>query len=85
MVLIKYIYFINIIKEDLTYDNQQSYAGLDDILKQKFESNPTVETWFENWKNLIRRYEKSRDVVQKSKDTITPGQVINSQTNIGNI
>ncbi|KAI8063094.1 hypothetical protein BDF21DRAFT_369139 [Thamnidium elegans] len=68
---------INIIKEDLNCDNEQAYAHLDNILKQQFESNSTIKSWIKDWKNLIKKYEKSNGSVA--------GPSIQSQTNINTV
>ncbi|CAO3647001.1 unnamed protein product [Mucor hiemalis] len=74
---------VNIIKEELNSNPEDSFSVLDRILKDYFKGVPRANEWMAQWKSLIKQFEKTKETrtrTNKSSHTVN----INTAKNIFN-
>ncbi|CAO3608778.1 unnamed protein product [Mucor fragilis] len=57
---------INLIKEELSLNNEDSFSVLDRILKKDFKETAKSNEWKTKWKSLIKQYEKTKETRNES-------------------
>lgn len=75
---------INLIKEELKYDDETAFTYLNTLLKKDFNENATTDNWIKTWRRLITRYGKQKAADARQTNDATGPMVINkahTQTN----
>ncbi|CAO3630855.1 unnamed protein product [Mucor fragilis] len=59
---------VNLIKEELSLNHEDSFSVLDQVLKKDFKGVAKANEWMNMWKSLIKQYEKTKETRAETKE-----------------